>query len=242
MELNHYPETAIFKESLNELGLTLSKEQLEQFMEYYVLLIEKNKVMNLTSITELNEVITKHFIDSLTLVKVLTPTNERVIDLGTGAGFPGIPLKIAFPKIDILLVDSLKKRLAFLDEVIQKLDLKKIETLHGRAEDLGRDERYRERFDLCVSRAVAKLSVLSEYCLPFVRKDGLFISYKSGSIEEEISLTAAAFRALGAKPVQVEEFTLPRTQIGRSLVVVKKTNRTPAAYPRSAGKPEKNPL
>lgn len=242
MDLKHYPETALFREDLKELGLTLSEEQLMQFMEYYEMLMEKNKVMNLTAITELKEVITKHFIDSLSLVKVLTPTKESVIDLGTGAGFPGIPLKIAFPELDILLVDSLKKRLTFLDEVIQKLGLTKIKTLHGRAEDLGRDERYREKFDLCVSRAVAKLSVLSEYCLPFVKQEGLFISYKAGSIEEEVKETETAFRILGAKPAQVKEFMLPRTQIGRSLVLIKKTKRTPAAYPRSAGKPDKNPL
>lgn len=242
MELNQYPENTFFKESLKDLGLTLSEHQLEQFMDYYELLIEKNKVMNLTAITQLDEVITKHFVDSLTLVKVLTPTKEKMLDLGTGAGFPGIPLKIAFPELDILLVDSLKKRLTFLDEVIQKLGLKKIETLHGRAEDFGRDARYREKFDLCVSRAVAKLSTLSEYCLPFVRRDGLFVSYKSGTIEEETTQSANAFQKLGAKLVKVEEFMLPKTQIGRSLVVVKKVAKTPDAYPRSAGKPEKNPL
>lgn len=242
MEFNKYPEITYFKDNLSVLGLNLSETQLQQFMDYYELLIEKNKVMNLTAITEMKEVISKHFIDSLTLVKALTLTNEKVLDLGTGAGFPGIPLKIVYPEIDIVLLDSLQKRLVFLEEVISKLGLNKVKTLHGRAEDYGRDANYREKFDLCVSRAVAKLSTLSEYCIPYVKKDGFFISYKSGNIKEEIIGSEKAYKILGARFVKIEEFILPGTEIKRKLVLVKKEGKTPKNYPRSAGKPVKNPL
>lgn len=242
MEYSKYPEFGNLKKGLAAFETELSEHQLQQFIDYYELLIEKNKVMNLTAITELAEVINKHFIDSLSIVRIKKLSNEKILDLGTGAGFPGIPLKIVFPDIDIVLLDSLNKRLVFLDEVIKKLDLKKIKTLHGRAEDFGKDLNYREKFDLCVSRAVSRLSSLSEYCLPYVKKGGYFIPYKSGKIEEELVEATNAIKILGAQVEKVEEFILPGTDIERSLVVLHKIAQTPKIYPRSAGKPSKEPL
>ncbi len=242
MDYRFYPEIKEFERGLKELNLELSDTQKQQFMDYYEMLIEKNKVMNLTAITELSEVIKKHFIDSLTLNKVITLKNQKLLDLGTGAGFPGIPLKIAFPDLEVVLLDSLNKRLLFLQEVIEKLQLKNITTLHGRAEDYGKNSTYREQFDLCVSRAVAKLSSLSEFCIPYVNKDGFFISYKSGKVEEELISSERAFKLLGAKLEKVDSFLLPGTDIERSLIVIKKIEKTPKIYPRGAGKPSKEPL
>lgn len=242
MEYNKYPEIQHFHNGLSALGIELSDRQLQQFADYYELLAERNKVMNLTAITEFKEVVDKHFIDSLSLVKVIGLSREKVLDLGTGAGFPGIPLKIVFPDIDLVLLDSLNKRLLFLQEVIEKLALKKVRTLHGRAEDFGRDVKYREQFDLCVSRAVAKLSSLAEYCLPYVKTGGYFISYKSGKAEEELEMAENAIKTLGARLERVKGFVLPGTDMERSLIVLKKLLQTPKAYPRSAGKPAKEPL
>ena len=181
-----------FKEKLKikaeNIGMILNETQLQQFQDFYELLIEKNKVMNLTAITEEEEVIDKHFIDSLTCKRVIDMNQVRfVIDIGTGAGFPGIPLKIAYPEIEFVLLDSLNKRVKFLNEVIDKLHLEKIHAVHGRAEDLARKQEYRGKFDLCVSRAVANLSTLSEYCIPFVRVNGYFVSYKAKKGLEEIN-------------------------------------------------------
>jgi 16S rRNA (guanine527-N7)-methyltransferase len=242
MLFSDYSEFNVLEKGLANFNIELTDLQKQQFIDYYEVLIEKNKVMNLTAITEFSEVVNKHFIDSLSLIKVYSPKNQKVLDLGTGAGFPGIPLKIVYPELDILLVDSLNKRLVFLQEVIEKLNLQKIATIHGRAEDLGKNNFYREHFDLCVSRAVAKLSSLSEYCLPFVKKGGYFISYKSGNVTEELDDSKRALKILGAKIEQVEEFTLPDTDIERSLIKIKKTEVTPKNYPRSAGKPSKDPL
>ncbi len=233
----------MLKDRLEALDIILDQEQINQFDEYYEILVEWNKVMNLTGITEYQEVVEKHFLDSLSIVKVMDMDQvERVIDIGTGAGFPGIPLKIAFPKLDIVLLDSLNKRIRFLDHVIEELGLEGIRTIHGRAEDFARDGKYRERFDLCVSRAVANLSSLSEYCLPYVKVGGRFVSYKSGDIEEEVNDASKAIALLGGKKERIEKFQLPDTDIQRSFVVIGKTKNTQKRYPRKAGMPTKEPL
>lgn len=235
----------LLNQGCDELGLTLSGEQKEQFFQYYELLIEWNKVMNLTAITELSDVVTKHFVDSLLLVKALSnikTSSYYCIDVGTGAGFPGIPLKIAFPALKITLLDSLNKRVGFLNEVIGKLGLTEIAAVHGRAEDFGRDDKYREKFDLCVSRAVANLSTLSEYCIPFVKKGGMFISYKSGKVEEEAAEAAGAVKKLGGEMGPAVVLTLPGTDVERTFIPIKKLGITPKKYPRKAGMPSKEPL
>lgn len=231
-----------FKELLRHIDLDLTEKQFDQFIKYYEMLVEKNKVMNLTAITEWDEVVLKHFVDSLTIAKYVELKDQRVVDLGTGAGFPGIPLKIAFPDLEFVLIDSLNKRVKFLQEVIDELGLEKITAVHGRAEDVGRNVGYRESFDLSVSRAVANLSTLSEYCLPLVKVGGKFISYKAGSLEEELDRSKFAINRLGGKIEKVEPFALPETDIQRNFVIVNKVGKTPKTYPRTAGKPSKEPL
>lgn len=230
-----------FKKGLSDLNINLTEKQIEQFLKYYEILVETNKVMNLTAITEFDEVIEKHFLDSLSLVRVFDLNrNVKILDLGTGAGFPGIPLKITFPEIDIVLADSLNKRVKFLNEVVETLQLKQVETVHGRAEELAKNKKYREQFDLCTSRAVANLSSLSEYCIPFVKEGGRFISYKSGEIEEEVDQAKHAIHVLGGKLDQVYKFDLHEQK--RSFVIIEKVKKTPAVYPRKAGTPTKEPL
>ena len=226
-----------------ELSIELNDKQAEQFVKFYEFLVEWNKVMNLTGITEYNEVVEKHFVDSLSLVKAIDINKiETVIDIGTGAGFPGIPLKIAFPHLKITLLDSLNKRIKFLNAVIDELGLEDIHTIHGRAEDFAKQETYREKYDLCVSRAVANLATLSEYCLPYVNVDGMFVPYKSGDIEEELNNSKKAVQILGGKIEKTIKFELPGTDIGRSFVKIKKIKNTAKKFPRKAGLPSKEPL
>lgn len=233
----------IFEKKLEELGITLSDKQKQQFDSFYELLVEWNKVMNLTGITEYEEVNEKHFVDSLSIIKAIDFNDvDNLIDIGTGAGFPGIPLKIAFPHLKVVLLDSLNKRIKFLNTVIEELGLDNIETIHGRAEDFAKQAEYREQFDLCVSRAVANLSTLSEYCMPYIHTGGMFIPYKSGEIEEEVTGAKKAVHVLGGKIEEVVKFQLPGTEIGRSFVKIKKYQNTPKKYPRKAGLPAKEPI
>ncbi len=233
----------LFEEKLSELDITLNELQKQQFIKYYELLVEWNKVMNLTGITEYEEVNEKHFVDSLSIVKAIDISKiESVIDIGTGAGFPGIPLKIAFPHLKVTLLDSLNKRIKFLDTVISELGLENIKTIHGRAEDYAKQAEYREQYDLCVSRAVANLATLSEYCIPYVIQGGLFIPYKSGEIDEELLQSKKAIHILGGKIDNVVKFQLPGSEIGRSFVIVNKYQNTSKKYPRKAGLPAKEPL
>lgn len=233
----------IFEIKLNALGIVLNDTQKQQFDKFYELLVEWNKVMNLTGITEYEEVNEKHFVDSVSLVKAIDVSKiDTVIDIGTGAGFPGIPLKIAFPHLKVVLLDSLNKRINFLNAVIDELGLTDIKTIHGRAEDYAKQAEYREKFDLCVSRAVANLSTLSEYCIPYVKMGGMFIPYKSGEIDEEVSMAKKAIQILGGKLEEVIKFQLPNTEINRSFVLINKTQSTAKKYPRKAGSPSKEPL
>lgn len=232
-----------FKNGLQQLHIALSEKQMEQFLQYYELLVEKNKVMNLTAITEFDEVVEKHFLDSVSLTKQMDLHQPlKVLDLGTGAGFPGIPLKIVFPELEITLMDSLNKRVLFLQDVISSLQLQNIEAVHGRAEEAARNKKYRESFDLCVSRAVANISTLSEYCLPFVKIGGSFISYKSSTIEDELKDGKKGIAILGGKVKDVYKFTLSDSKLQRSFVIIEKEKKTPKAYPRKAGTPSKDPL
>lgn len=233
----------IFEQKLNEIGVKLDDIQKQQFFKFYELLVEWNKVMNLTGITEYEEVNEKHFVDSLSIIKAVDMNQVKsVIDIGTGAGFPGIPLKIAFPHLKVVLLDSLNKRIKFLNTVIEELSLENIETIHGRAEDFAKQAEYREQFDLCVSRAVANLATLSEYCIPYVKRDGLFVPYKSGEIDQEVEQSKKAVHVLGGKIENVVKFQLPGTEIGRSFVNIKKVQNTAKRFPRKAGLPAKEPI
>ena len=236
-------DTSQFEKDLAELGIELTDRQIEKFLLYYEMLIEWNGFMNLTAITEYDEVMKKHFIDSLSLIKAYDLSQERkVIDIGTGAGFPGLVLKIAFPQLEITLLDSLNKRIQFLDAVIQNLSLTGVETVHGRAEDYAKPGKLRECFDLAVSRAVSNLSTLSEYCLPFVKQGGYFISYKSEKISEEAEAAQNAIVLLGGKIQKQIDFTLPDSDIYRNFLLIEKISGTPKKYPRKAGLPSKEPL
>lgn len=236
-------DLTILEEGCRELGITLDEIQKKQFTDFYEYLVEKNKVMNLTGITEFQEVLVKHFLDSLACVKAVDMSRiKRIMDIGTGAGFPGVPLKIAFPHLEACLLDSLKKRVNFLEETFQMLKLENITAIHGRAEEYAKNKQYRETYDLCVSRAVSNLATLSEYCLPYVKTGGYFISYKSGTVQEEVEQAQKAVKILGGKIQDIVYFQLPDSEIQRSLVVIEKIKATPGRYPRKAGTPLKEPL
>lgn len=232
-----------FDNELEKMNIRLTDDQKSQFDLYYELLIEWNRVMNLTGITDYDEVNLKHFTDSLTISRIIDMAQiNTLIDVGTGAGFPGIPIKIAFPHIKVYLLDSLNKRIKFLNEVIKKLGLKNIYAFHGRAEDFAKDRQYREKFDVCVSRAVANLSTLSEYCIPFVKTGGYFVSYKGGDSDEEVIRSENAITLLGGEIENTDRFFLPDTDMGRTLIKIRKKKSTPNRYPRKAGIPSKEPL
>lgn len=230
-----------FEKYLEKMQIKFSEEQYNQFYKYMNLLMEWNKKINLTAIIEPKEIILKHFVDSLTIAKYIEE-NKKVADVGTGAGFPGIPLKIYRKDLKITLIDSLNKRLNFLNEVISELELKEITTVHGRAEELGQNKEYRERFDIVTSRAVANLSTLSEYLIPFIKKDGKCIYMKTLEVDEELQKAKKAIKTLGGKIINTDKFYLPESEIGRSIVVIEKEKQTPIKYPRKPGTPSKEPL
>lgn len=234
-----------FRKDLQQFDIQLTQQQENQFIRYFELLTEWNEVMNLTAITDFDDVLKKHFVDSLSLVRAWPQIRERsaaVIDIGTGAGFPGVPLKIAFPQIRLTLLDSLQKRIRFLNELSTELGLQDVELIHGRAEDYAAPSKKREQYDLCVSRAVANLSTLSELCLPYVKEGGYFISYKSEKIAEETKAAEHAISLLGGKIEGQKEFILPDSDIYRNLFMIQKVRSTPKRFPRKAGAPAKDPL
>jgi len=235
-----------FIENAAELGIEIDERMLSSFDIYYRNLIEWNSVMNLTAITEEKDVYEKHFLDSLTITKIVSRetlnSGVTLIDMGTGAGFPGLPIAVVFPEVNVVLMDSLNKRIRFLEDTIQKLGMNNVTAIHARAEELAKNKKYREHFDFCCSRAVANLSTLSEYCLPFVKKGGSFISYKTGNVQDEIDKGRKAIRILGGEHRQTEFFTLPGTDYQRSLVKIEKIAPTPGKYPRKAGTPAKEPI
>lgn len=239
MEKKRFEEEMSKKSKI--LGVRFSVEQIEQFYKYMNLLIEWNEKMNLTAITEPKEIILKHFIDSITILKYIDD-NSKLVDVGTGAGFPGVPLSIMNPTLKIILVDSLNKRLIFLQEVVKELNLKNIEIVHARAEEFGQNKNYREKFDIATSRAVANLATLSEYLVPLVKIGGKIISMKASNAKEEINDAQKAIEVLGGKIEKIEEFDLPESDIGRTIIIIDKNKCTPAIYPRKAGTPAKEPI
>ena len=239
MDFEEFKEKLIT--SVDALGITLSEMQLKQFYTYMNLLVDWNKKINLTAIVEPNEIILKHFVDSLTILKYISD-GTKIIDVGTGAGFPGIPLKIAKPSIEIVLLDSLQKRINFLEEVIKQLNIEKIKTIHSRVEDFGKDQKYREKFDMATSRAVANLSTLSEYLLPLVKVGGKVISMKGSFIGEELENSKNALNILGGKIEKIEKLNLPNSDMNRNILIINKIKNTPNKYPRKAGEPSKKPL
>ena len=239
MDIKEFEEIMIYY--LKGLNINSSKIQIKQFYDYMNLLIEWNKVMNLTGIVEPKEIIVKHFIDSLTVLDRMD-NEASIIDVGTGAGFPGIPIKIVYPETRVVLLDSLNKRVNFLNEVINKLELKDIQTIHGRAEDLGRDKNHREKYDIAIARAVAPLNILLEYLIPFIKIDGKCICMKGSNIKEEINNSKNAIIVLGGILIDKKEFELPHTDISRTIIEIKKEKRISKMYPRKAGIPTKNPL
>ena len=230
-----------FEEKISQLNLELSSKQLEEFYKYMKLLQEWNEKINLTAIIEDNEILLKHFIDSLTIMPYIKE-NDKIIDVGTGAGFPGIPLKIFSENTDITLMDSLNKRIIFLNEVIKELSLDKIKAVHARAEEFAVNKIHRENYDVVVSRAVAGLNTLLEYMLPFVKVNGVCICMKGPNIQEEIKESKRALGILGGQIEKIDKICLPDSDIERNIIIVKKVKNTPKQYPRKAGKPSKEPI
>ena len=231
-----------FIEELSKLNITLTDTMKNQLEQYYQILVSENKKYNLTAITEKESIYLKHFYDSLTLSKIITLDNLSLCDIGTGAGFPGLPLKIFCPELKLTLLDSLNKRVKFLQLVVDELGLKDVEVIHARSEEAARNKKYREKFDLATARAVARLPIICEYCLPFVKQGGTFIALKGRQYEEEIQEAQKAFSVLGGKLVKSMPVKLPELEDKRAVVYIKKEKATPKVYPRKAGTPERNPI
>lgn len=232
---------SLLTEGAGEYGLTLEISQVNAFLKYMDMLKDWNKKINLTAIEEDRDIIIKHFLDSVSIIPYIDNNIKNLIDIGTGAGFPGIPVKICKGEVEVTLLDSLDKRIKFLNEVINILELPGISAVHGRAEDFGRDLQYREKFDCAVARAVANLPVLLEYCLPFVKTGGLFLAMKGSNIEE-VDISSKALNTLGGEIENIYTLTLPFSDIKRNIITVRKLRQTPTKYPRKAGKPLKVPL
>lgn len=239
MEFNEFCN--LMNEYSTEMDIVFNEKQLKQFYEYMNLLIEWNEKINLTAIIEPKEIIIKHFIDSITINKYIKE-DETLVDIGTGAGFPGVPIKILRPDIKVTLVDSLNKRINFLNEVIEKLELKEIKCIHSRVEEFGKNKKYREGFDNVTSRAVANLTVLSEYMIPLAKVNGKCICMKGSEIKQEIEDSKIAINVLGGKIEDIYEFELPKTDIKRNIIKIRKIKITPGKYPRKPGMPAKEPL
>ncbi|OOB78965.1 MAG: 16S rRNA methyltransferase G [Epulopiscium sp. Nuni2H_MBin001] len=230
-------------QAANKLNISLTTLQVEQLHSYKDLLLEWNKNINLTAITDEKEILTKHFLDCMTVNNAVNLNEvDSLVDIGTGAGFPGLVLKIVFPHLKVTLVDSLNKRLNFLNEVINNLELDDIECIHSRAEDLAKQKQYREHFDICAARAVANLATLSEYTLPFVKVGGYFIALKGQKIEEEVEQARKAIKILGGDLEEIVDAKVPETDLNHKIAKIKKVVKTPKQYPRKAGEPNKNPL
>lgn len=232
-----------FIEALKEQGISLSDHQLQQFGKYFQMLVEWNEKMNLTAITDAPSVYLKHFYDSITAAFYTDLTgNKSICDVGAGAGFPSIPLKICFPDLAVTIVDSLNKRITFLTELAEALELNNVNFIHSRAEDFGQNTKYREQFDIVTARAVARLSVLSELCLPLVKEGGIFISMKGAAAEEELQDAIKAINILGAELVEKFSFNLPMEESERNIFILNKVKKTPKKYPRKPGIPNKTPI
>jgi len=229
------------KEVFSTNNINLTDKQIKQFYDYMQLLLEWNEKINLTAITEVDDIILKHFLDSVTINSWISE-NSKIIDVGTGAGFPGIPIHILYDNIETCLLDSLNKRILFLQDVINKLGLNNIKAIHGRAEEKAQEKSYREKYDIVVSRAVAPLNILSEYCLPFAKKNGKFICMKGPNTEKEIKEAERAINILGGKIEEIKEITIGKDSLKRNIICIKKEKETPKAYPRKAGKPSKEPI
>ena len=233
----------ILQAGAKELGFTLGEEQVQKLLVYKSLLLEWNEKINLTSITDEKEIMIKHFLDSLTCVKTkYIKKEDKVIDVGTGAGFPGIPIHIYYPELQLTLLDSLQKRISFLEEVYKNINIKNITFQHGRAEDFGNHPKFREKYDVALARAVAELSVLCEYCLPFVKIGGYFLCQKGPNVEEELKNAQKSLTVLGGQFVEKLDTKLPFSDINHNIVVIKKIKQTPTKYPRKAGSPTKSPI
>lgn len=230
------------KKCAETLNISLDDKMLTKFETFYEMLIETNKSLNLTAITEMHEVVLKHFIDSIVVSNYIDLSHKKIIDVGTGAGFPGIPLAILYPDTEFVLMDSLQKRLHFIESVLKECNIENVTTVHGRAEDIGQDIKYREQFDFCVSRAVASLPVLLELCTPLVKVGGKFISYKSELLEEELEQSKRALSILHCHLERQYDYTIPDSDFYRVLAVFLKNKTLEKKYPRQAGKPKKNPL